>query len=257
MPWKVVGASVLGSDHENAGKPCEDAHTFEVVDEILIAAVADGAGSARRGGEGAEVCSDTVVSFLSDQTSFGLFDSESSFTGHIEAVVGAIRAARQRIRAKITEKSLRYKNEDGLETFNATLVGVVANPNGGFLFHIGDGAALAARADDLERATVSPPENGDFVEETYFFTMDNWREHLRITPFERCNLIMIATDGASCFSFAEGGRAAAPAFMKPLTQYLEEVEESVGEKTLTDWLCSDPAQAVSGDDKTLLWARYQ
>lgn len=48
--WRVAAASVRGTTHEKTGQPCQDAHCWEQLPEsVLVAAVADGAGSAALG----------------------------------------------------------------------------------------------------------------------------------------------------------------------------------------------------------------
>ena len=51
--WRTAHASVIGTSHTATGAPCQDAGDCEVLaaadgSEILVAAVADGAGSAKR-----------------------------------------------------------------------------------------------------------------------------------------------------------------------------------------------------------------
>lgn len=43
--WAVCGASVTGAQHERRGLGCDDAYSFGVAGEFVVAAVADGAGS--------------------------------------------------------------------------------------------------------------------------------------------------------------------------------------------------------------------
>jgi serine/threonine protein phosphatase PrpC len=60
--WRVVGASVVGTAHEKTGQPCQDAHGWRILpDNVLIAAVADGAGSAALGEIGAQVAVRAVL----------------------------------------------------------------------------------------------------------------------------------------------------------------------------------------------------
>src|SRR5258707_8401425 len=56
--WRYVAASVIGTYHEKAGGTCQDANGCQIYalpagEKVLTAAVADGAGSAVCGGEGA------------------------------------------------------------------------------------------------------------------------------------------------------------------------------------------------------------
>src|SRR5688572_17030964 len=60
--WRVVAASVRGTGHEKTNLPCQDAHGWEDIEGgWLVAAVADGAGSAPLAQEGAEVAVRHVV----------------------------------------------------------------------------------------------------------------------------------------------------------------------------------------------------
>ena len=57
--WQATAASVRGTSHEKTGQPCQDAHRWEILPgAILVAAVADGAGSASLGDMGAQVGAD-------------------------------------------------------------------------------------------------------------------------------------------------------------------------------------------------------
>src|SRR5258707_15264612 len=56
--WRYVAASVIGTYHEKAGGTCQDANDCQIYalpagEKVLAAVVADGAGSAVCGGEGA------------------------------------------------------------------------------------------------------------------------------------------------------------------------------------------------------------
>ena len=45
-PWRALGASVIGNDHVRHGVPRQDALRVVVLEDWLILAIADGAGSA-------------------------------------------------------------------------------------------------------------------------------------------------------------------------------------------------------------------
>ncbi|MGA1199132.1 MAG: protein phosphatase 2C domain-containing protein, partial [Candidatus Latescibacterota bacterium] len=68
LQWKVSATSVCGSSHEKLGTPCQDA-SFWMTQEnnILIAAVADGAGSASHSDIGAQIAVQTAVETLSTE----------------------------------------------------------------------------------------------------------------------------------------------------------------------------------------------
>lgn len=51
--WKIIGASVTGTTHEAAGTGCQDASDWRANHDLTCLAVADGAGSRPRCGQGA------------------------------------------------------------------------------------------------------------------------------------------------------------------------------------------------------------
>ncbi|MGB3559461.1 MAG: protein phosphatase 2C domain-containing protein, partial [Geitlerinemataceae cyanobacterium] len=63
--WRVVAASVCGTSHQKRSQPCQDAHCWQITPEgVLVAAVADGAGSAAFGEVGAQKAVRTAVDRL-------------------------------------------------------------------------------------------------------------------------------------------------------------------------------------------------
>jgi serine/threonine protein phosphatase PrpC len=64
-PWRVAAASVCGTSHAKIGKPCQDTYRWAVLPEgTLVAAVADGAGSAAHAEVGAARAAQTAVDTL-------------------------------------------------------------------------------------------------------------------------------------------------------------------------------------------------
>jgi|HubBroStandDraft_3_1064219.scaffolds.fasta_scaffold06664_4 hypothetical protein len=59
--WRVVAASQPGSSHLRRGEPCADRFEMAQAPGTLILALADGAGSAVRGAEGAAIAASTAV----------------------------------------------------------------------------------------------------------------------------------------------------------------------------------------------------
>src|SRR5438093_57688 len=63
--WRVAAASVCGTSHAKTGKPCQDTYRWAVLPEgTLVAAVADGAGSAAHAEVGAALATETAVDTL-------------------------------------------------------------------------------------------------------------------------------------------------------------------------------------------------
>lgn len=256
MPrWKVIAAKVRGPDHEAQGLPCQDAFNHAVQGCRLIAAIADGAGSARFSERGAQCLVDTVVAALSNRPEPVAGAPEVM----LETWRPVVEAAVERARAAVDEIIDEAPTSDPPATpadYHATLVGMVAEPEGGVLFHIGDGAAMAvADTADWLTGTMSPPENGEFANETYFFTQGSWRQHLRLTAFGPSAVIVAVSDGAMPFTVAERFAGLEPRFLAPVTAFLERAAPAAGRKALAGVLDREDARRISGDDKTVLWAR--
>ena len=247
--WVVTAASVRGPDHAREERPRQDACSWRARGGRLVAAVADGAGSAPLSREGARLCSSAVVDALFASGPPPLGDGEDPMRRAIEAAVLDARS--------LTACRVEAGVGGSMRDYAATVVGVWAEGESGCLFHIGDGAAAAARDEDLADPVVSPPENGEFAEETYFYTDKSWRARLRITPFSARNLIVLASDGAGSFTFAPRWRGLETEFIGPLARHLERRPPAAARRTLARVLRAPEAQAISGDDKTLILARLR
>ena len=172
------------------------------------------------------------------------------------------RALRQVVTAAIVEARdtvFALAPEPGalLGDFNATLVGCAAWPDGGLFFHIGDGTAVALDSRSLDVLGMSPPENGEFAEQTFFYTADAWREHLRFTPVPAgADLVALMSDGTMTFAIASNRREVDRRFFVPVTKHLlrDDVSTESGAAALHSTLASPGACRVTHDDKTLLWA---
>jgi serine/threonine protein phosphatase PrpC len=65
VQWRVVAASVTGAGHAGTSCGCQDAHHWtEIAGGILVAAVADGAGTASLGAVGASVAAKIAVTTI-------------------------------------------------------------------------------------------------------------------------------------------------------------------------------------------------
>lgn len=242
--WHVAGVSVKGSDHRLRGDDCQDRHCLQVTPGgALIAVASDGAGSARLGGEGASSVCGRVAGALNDALDPRPAASRAALLRCCRAVRDGIAAA-------------RAEAEGDLADYHATLVGAAMLPGvGGLFFHIGDGAALALAGD---RWVMSPPRNGEYAHETYFFTQDDWRRQLRFKLIEPgFDTIFVMTDGVTDIGLKQSGRRIEPfmPFFEPIGRFLTANDRAAGEQALGATLDSDAVRARSNDDKTLVWAK--
>ena len=193
--FEAVGASVQGPSHKITGEPCQDCFAIEVGQEWAVAVVSDGAGSAAKALDGARIVSAelcrALMDFLKDESQSKLFGNNLC-SGIERVVIDGIERARRRCMEEADVGTT-------LHSYHATVVGTVVLTTGGVLFHLGDGGASAHRRtpDGLETIGFSAPENGEYINETFFFTQDCWREHLRVTEIpEPVDAVWLMTDGA-------------------------------------------------------------
>jgi hypothetical protein len=245
--WKSVAVSVPGFAHQENDLPCEDFHEISTIDDWFVAAVSDGAGTASNSGEGSAAICKGVVERIVIQLS----RSDNQYTTDFAATIRAwVEAEIRDVRAQLVTNQMR-----SLMSFHATLVGVVANSQGGVFFHIGDGAGLAMTSGNFGSYIISSPDNGEYPDETYFFTDHEWQKHLRVTSFgSEYDLIALMTDGVTPFALAQGANGPHIPFLLPVSRYLASSTREAGETALADTLNQIAVRKITNDDKTLVWA---
>jgi serine/threonine protein phosphatase PrpC len=250
MAWRIYAAASIGSSHIEAGTPCQDAFAHALVGDTMLGVVCDGAGSQALSHVGAQAVSSGVVARL-QQLELG--EAPLSARPDVEfarAVGDAV--------AQVREGLQKEASNEGVEisAFSCTLVGAVATARGGRFFHIGDGLAVAEHAD--APSVVSLPENGEYANETYFVSGEQWHEHLRYTAFgESATRIALMSDGAMPFAMAKGNGGLFKPFMDPVEGYLASVSEEEGSAALAGTLGDPRTYTITSDDKTLLIALWR
>ncbi len=238
---KIVAASVVGPYHKTKGLQCQDCFDFFQSSSRIVAVVSDGAGSAKYGKIGAKNVCETLCRVL----------SKSKLENIKQDIIDAIEIARDCL---VTHRLNKPKNENGFIDFAATLVGAVYANGKGLFFHIGDGAGIALLNENKDKYVISEPENGIFSSETFFYTMDDWKDSLRFTPFDKANTLFLMTDGVTGFALKRNMRAYEKGFILPINHFLEaEADIKRAKRALKNTLETPQAQSLSMDDKTLVW----
>jgi len=265
--WRVFSGSAIGKSHIDRGLPCQDANRFTICDDVLIAVVCDGAGSAKSSDLGSSKCSEYVIerirkrltdshgtsNFGSILEKLGIQQSACSHPNLHQCLVPHIKE----IISEARDDLLEFANSNKIEPRDlyCTLVGVVADSSGGFFFHIGDGLGIAQN--ESKAIVVSSPENGEYSNETFFVTSDDWERHVRVTPFEGEGWTDVAlmSDGAMPFVMNSDHSDFYHPFMQPVRNYLEQqAEDDLGSQALLATLASEKTYSITSDDKTLLIA---
>lgn len=240
----VGGATCIGESHKRSGIPLQD--SFKVFTDpsrrYVIAVVSDGAGSAKH----AEVGSQRICSaYTSEVRRLCEKSNAVSLDAFKETTSFAIQSAR------------RSLVDDGylLTDCHATIVATLAFDDKCFLVHLGDGlqVVLIREPSGAIAACISEPENGDASNETFFYTEDDWYQHLRITEIPRDVLAcFIMSDGMEEFVWNPKSGLKLP-FCRPLLQKARDAVLSGGElnATLEDVVSDERTNQFTNDDKTL------
>ena len=253
--WITAKASVAGASHHKNKTPCQDSSAViaDASGKWLIIVVSDGAGTATRAEEGSSLVVDLFSNALLSLASELSFRKPGSWIN--DFVIEKILEVRKRLRLKAASEDIR--------DFNCTLVACLQGASGGFSIHIGDGAIFGGRrlSSDSpehslapERFFISPPENGEYANETYFITEGDWVKHLRIMPMPPLDWVFACTDGGTALSLVSD-KEPKEKFILPVLQEILK-KETYEERNITlSKILSDPqADKVTGDDKTIVIA---
>lgn len=240
--WRVVGASVEGSGHRRNGSGCQDAHAWAVVGpDTLVAAVADGAGSARLAAAGSRLAADYSVEYVAWRI------CEQDEVEPAELLTDAMAATRSRL-----DRSAKEAGHD-VADLATTLALVLARPEGVWAAQVGDGAVVVARADG-SLVSVADGQPQEYLNETTFLTSKSWRAACTVEEApEAVESVALLTDGLGLLALDlnQGGRPHPP-FFTPLLGFARADDPRPGD--LERFLESERVATRTDDDVTLLLA---
>ena len=240
--WTVLGASVEGSGHRRDNTGCQDAHSWVLIDpDLLIAAVADGAGSAPSAALGSRTAADFAVQHLAWRL------SEDSEANAAELLDETVEATRRRL-----ERAAGEVGHD-LQDLATTLSIVVATPQGACAIQVGDGAVVVGRPDG-SFVGVASGEQSEYLNETTFLTSKRWREACVSEAIEGpVESVGLLTDGLGLLALdhTDGGRPHAP-FFAPLVGFVG--NGAAETQDLEKFLGSERVGSRTDDDVTLVLA---
>lgn len=247
--WRWASASRQGRNHAMAKIDCQDAHrVLELSHGVLIAVVADGAGSAPRSRDGA----DAAVNILSDFLAKFLIPEQTTE----EELADLLKRAYIYVSGAIQLAA----NHDGssLSDYHTTLSCAVVTPASLAVAQIGDGAIVCW--DHLgQMETVAIPEHGEYSNSTFFVTelpqrLD--RLHIRVMA-RKCQGIALTTDGLVDIAFENplGNCQPWAPFFEPLIDRIRTAaaDEALSSR-LSTFLGSPKISESTTDDLTLVIA---
>lgn len=236
----LANSKVIGRSHQESGEVCQDSVEVLSIGGYYVLTLSDGAGSAARSDEG----SNSLVSALTEHFSknkeiYSLF-TLANIQEHVCLVISQVRT------------KLIARGE--LNLFHATLVFMVGNQSLVHVFHLGDGAGLVGERISKNEILIhrSDPHNGEFSNETYFFTEDSWQNNLRSFTVKNPAFCVVCSDGVDPFLW-DSSKGTRFGFLKPL---LNNVISAAGDvvsanKALLNIISDPRADQVTSDDKSI------
>ena len=241
-PWRVVGASVAGTSHQKLRQPCQDAAGWALGPErCLIVAVADGAGSAPLGREGAQLAVSTAVGFLSSRRSLGTGDASKN------QLVSALEHARSALKSDAENRGVEIRD------LATTLILVQATPHYAAALQVGDGSAVV---DDSQNGVLglTKPQAGEYINETVFITAEDAMDWAQTVVHDgSVSGGALFSDGLQMLGLKMPEGTPHPPFFDPLLRFVGAATDAeAADKELKSFLASPRVTSQTTDDLTLV-----
>jgi hypothetical protein len=244
--WRFAAARATGTSHLRAGLPCQDRLACILLsDGTLVAAMADGAGSASAGELGAEIAVDSLVTQI-----HRFFDE-----GRSDLQV-MLREAAAQAREAVSSEAL--KQGVAPRSFASTLLALVVTPEGGGALQIGDGLIVVSDGGD-GWSWVFWPQRGEYANTTYFLTDDDALERIQVEAFPgTVTDVALMTDGLEPLALHYASKTVHDLFFsgmfRPLLQSDGEAEIGELSESLQQFLSSERVGSRTDDDVSLILA---
>ncbi len=240
--WRVFGASVVGTAHQQAGRVCEDAHGYRILDQVALLAAADGASSAPRAADGSTRAVEAVLSSLQGSVSANLPTDRG---GWLQVVDRAMGDALEALRELATAGKLRE--------LDTTLLLAILAPGWLVAAQVGDGAIVAQVAEQLK--SLTRPNHGEYVNETIFLTSEDFQRGVQrhvMSDVQEVRGVALLTDGLEPLALKLPSGEPHRPFFEPLFQLATGQDFSADE--INSFLASERVSQRVDDDRTLLLA---
>lgn len=246
--WAAVSASVIGTSHEATGLPCQDSsHLMRVKmgkEEVLLAAIADGAGSASHSQIGSSEAVQHLIKLVTQDNPKPEDITQEQVRGWYAAVLAHLGVVAEREKVPLGELACTL------------LLGVVWKSDAVF-GQIGDGAWVIEKDGALVAATW--PETGEYANVTVFLTTQGALEHLQFQRLVgQIGAVAGFTDGIQSLTLDYAQKVPMRRFFNamfdPLRNCRDETEMIA---PLQQLLASKLITSRTDDDKTLLLAVWR
>jgi hypothetical protein len=255
IAWTWAAAAAIGTSHMQSGTLCQDAFACRVWrspsgSEVLLAALADGAGSAERADGGAKLASALSIEVAGEL----LADGADYLRGAGELIRHAATAAREALEARAA-----HEGRD-IDDFACTLLMALLHGSGGAVGQIGDGAIVAAGGNEAGWRVLMWPEHGEYLNTTRFLTETDALQHLRVEELsEPVDSVCLFSDGLERLVLDFGTRTAHGPFFEAVCNRFEAASSAGYNKgvssALAELLSSEAVNRRTDDDKSIVCVR--
>lgn len=246
--WKIVCDSVQGTSHKASSLVCQDYCRAEAFgaegDYALLAACADGAGSALYSEKASALVCEGFFRFFQTTPPRDLVDGTSGY-GIAELLLAQLR---REVDALAAEMAIDVRE------LACTFLGAVILGSGAAFLQIGDGAIVIRRENEYE--PVFWPQSGEYLNTTNFVTDADFLDKVAIRIVRDCvDEIAMFTDGIERLALRTSDRMAHGPFFRPLFEALRASQEPAAlSQPLQLFLDSEAVNERTDDDKTLVLA---
>jgi hypothetical protein len=270
--WRVAAASVAGAAHVRRGIGCQDAHQWRILNgagssQVLIAVLADGAGSASRAEAGAKLACAFILDAV-ESTLAGL----AGVVGVGGLAGGASPRDIDRCRVEIWLAGLAAETallaaDQGLapREFASTLLAAVVAEDCAAFFQVGDGAIVVDAVPPGEGYDcVFWPAHEEYENVTFFAAEPNAAEHLQHALVDRrVEELALFSDGLQRLALDYTGQRAHTPFFRSMLSPLHAAAAGAAARgaerdglsdSLAAFLDSPRVNDRTDDDKTLMLA---
>ena len=246
LMWRYIAAKATGTSHLKDNLPCQDMLACQTVPSGgLIAVIADGAGSAKRAGRGAEIAVDSVVTDLTRR----LVDPRPDYN---RLLCEAAASAREAI---ATEAA---RDGASIREYACTLLAVVSGGSGGGALQIGDGVIVAGDGGG-EWSWMFWPQRGEYANTTHFLTDEDYVGRTMVDVFPNTlSDVALMSDGLEPLALNYTSKSVHDPFFaglfQPLVQSGGDGEIEPMSASLERFLCSERVTTRTDDDLSLIAA---
>ena len=250
--WRVAAATAAGSSHVRDDTPNQDAVDYHLVrvggSQVVVVAVADGAGSASRSYEGSQIAVKAAVGSIVN----GINKRPAAvFREHL--ATSLVRDAIKRAKNAV----IRYgrKHRAPVRELACTLIVAVASERLVTAAQVGDGAVIAFNIDSGAARTLCAAHSGEYANETTFIT-SRTRPHLIASVGHASgynyDALALITDGLQNLALKMPEREAFLGFWNPMLNDLSQTDEPEAVSgRLHTFISSERVQSRTADDVTI------